>query len=299
VTHRFNLKHLYYFWVIAREGSIARASEVLDLAPQTLSGQMATFEAAVGTRLFERRGRRLQLTDMGQGVLNYADPMFQTAAELESYLGSTVENRTLTLSVGLSASIHKLFAYQFIEPALNTGTPVTLKCQTGNPRDLLRALRSQELHMVLTDRIPPTEEGFLWHVHPLGESSISLFAAPELADRLRSGFPHSLHQEPLLANALEAPYFQQLMQWFRERGIVMRQAAEIDDSALIKVFGRAGLGVFAAPTVITDEVCRQYRVEEVGQIDAVRDQLYGITRPTGLSHPGVAAICKQGKASDA
>ncbi len=293
MTHRFNLKHLYYFWVIAREGSIARASEVLNLAPQTLSGQMATFEEAVGTRLFERRGRRLQLTDMGQGVLRYADPMFQTASELEAYLGSSTENRTLPLAVGLSASIHKLFAYQVIEPALRTDTPITLKCQTGNPRDLLRALRSQELHVVLTDRIPPTEEGFRWHVYPLGESSISLFAAPELAARARTNFPDSLHQMPFLAKALEAPYYQQLMQWFRERGIVLHEAAEIDDSALIKVFGRAGLGVFAAPTVIRDEVCRQYQVEEIGQIDEVRDQLYGITRPAGLSHPGVAAICKQ------
>ncbi len=292
MEYSFNLKHLYYFWVIAREGSVARASEVLNLAPQTLSGQMATLEEAVGTRLLERRGRRLQLTEAGEGAMRYADQMFQAASDLEAFLGRTTDTRSVRLAVGISASIHKLFAYQFIEPALQIETPQTLKCRTGSPQDLIRALRSQALDVVLTDRVPATDEAFRWNIHPLGSSSISLFAAPALANNLRPGFPHSLHQVAFLTNSLEAPYHQQLLQWLYERGIVPRQAGEIDDSALIKVFGRAGVGVFAAPTVIAAEVCRQYEVEIIGQVDEISDQVYAITRLSGSIHPGVAAICR-------
>lgn len=291
MEYSFNLKHLYYFWIIAREGSVARASEVLNLAPQTLSGQMATLEEAVGTRLLERRGRRLQLTEAGEGAMRYADRMFQAATELDAFLGRTTEVRSVRLAVGISASIHKLFAYQFIEPALQIDTPQTLKCRTGSPQDLIRALRSQELDVVLTDRIPATEEGFRWHLHTLESSSISLFAAPALAHKVRPGFPASLHQVPFLTNSLEAPYHQQLLQWLYEQGIVPHQAGEIDDSALIKVFGRAGLGVFAAPSVIAEEVCRQYEVETIAQVEEISDQVYAITRPSGRIHPGVAAIC--------
>ncbi|MCH8498587.1 MAG: LysR family transcriptional regulator [Marinobacter sp.] len=291
MANRLNLKHLHYFWVVAREGSIARAAEVLSLAPQTLSGQLASFEQAIGTRLFERRGRALKLTSVGHSVFRYAEPMFHLVDELETFLGAPEQARPTRLTVGISASIHKMFAYEMIKPALALQPPVVLQCHTGAPRDLIRSLRSQELQVVLTDRIPAIDDEFQWDLYPLGKSSISLFAAPAMAARLRDGFPESLNGMPFLANALDAPYHRRLMQWFQSRGISVREAAEVDDSALIKVFGREGLGVFAAPTVIADEVCRQYQVEAVGQLEDVEDQLYALTRPGGLFHPAIAAIC--------
>ncbi|PAV27525.1 LysR family transcriptional activator of nhaA [Tamilnaduibacter salinus] len=286
-----NFKHLHYFWVVAREGSVARASECLHLAPQTLSGQVASLESSLGVQLFVRRGRSLQLTDRGHGVFRYADAMFQTAMQLENYLSQKNETQSLELNIGISASIHKLLAYRLIAPALEAAVPLTLKCRTGTPADLIRALRGRELQVVLTDRVPPADDEFRWHLHPVGSTSISLFAEPTLAAGLKEGFPQSLDGVPFLANALEAPYYQSLMEWLQHHGVVVREAAEIDDSALIKVFGRSGLGVFAAPTVIADEVCRQYEVDVVGRVDAVEDQLYAITRLNGLQHPGVAAIC--------
>jgi len=106
-----NLRHLYYFWMIARDGSIVRAAESLELTPQTLSGQLATFESALGGALFRRANRSLQLTDFGQMVFSHADDMFQTAQALTDVLRQPPENRPLSLSVGIAASIHKLIAY--------------------------------------------------------------------------------------------------------------------------------------------------------------------------------------------
>ncbi|WP_295718863.1 LysR substrate-binding domain-containing protein [uncultured Halovibrio sp.] len=170
-------------------------------------------------------------------------------------------------------------------------TPITLRCRTGTPEDLTSALARHELDVVITDRPPAGDEDFRWYLNPLSQSAISLFAEPALAQRLAPGFPDSLDGFPFLASALEAPYYQQLMQWFRDRGIRLNEAAEIDDSALIKVFGRAGLGVFAAPTVIREEVCRQYQVEEIASIEAVRDQIYALYGVEGMRHPGIQAIC--------
>ena len=291
MSRRLNYRHLHHFWMVAREGSIARAAEALNLAPQTLSSQISTFEADLGTRLFERRGRRLLMTDTGRTVFQYADPMFHTAEELEAWLDEADTAPARKLKVGIVASIHKLFAYRVIAPALETNTPVTLKCRTGAPEDLTSALARHELDVVITDRPPTGDEDFRWYLNPLSQSAISLFAEPVLAQRLTPGFPDSLDGFPFLASALEAPYYQQLMQWFRDQGIRVHEVAEIDDSALIKVFGRAGLGVFAAPTLIREEVCRQYQVEEIASIDAVRDQIYALHGMEGLRHPGIQAIC--------
>ena len=294
MSRRLNYRHLHHFWMVALEGSIARAAEALNLAPQTLSSQISTLEADLGTRLFERRGRRLIMTDSGRTVFQYADPMFRTAEELEAWLDEADTAPARKLRVGIVASIHKLFAYRVIAPALETSTPITLKCRTGTPEDLTGALARHELDVVITDRPPAGDEDFRWYLNPLSRSAISLFAEPMLAQRLAPGFPESLDGFPFLASALEAPYYQQLMQWFRDQGIRVHEAAEIDDSALIKVFGRTGLGVFAAPTLIRDEVCRQYQVEEIASIDAVRDQIYALHGMEGLRHPGIQAICASG-----
>ncbi|GGY66804.1 LysR family transcriptional regulator [Marinobacter zhanjiangensis] len=285
-----NFRHLYYFRVIAREGGIQRASEVLGLTPQTLSGQLATLENELGGALFLRRNRALKLTDFGHSVYRYADDMFTTADSLAEMVRQPPENRPLTLTVGLSASIHKLIGYHLLEPALGLSREVRLHCQTGDTTSLLERLARKELEVVLTDRQPGSGEAGAFRTHRLASSSISLFASPPLAASLRENFPASLDGAPFLATSVEAPYFTELMNWFAGNQVRVRVVAEVDDSALIKVFGRQGLGYFAAPTAIADEVCRQYQVETVARIDDVQDVLYAVTRSGRSHHPAVEAI---------
>ncbi|TVP53965.1 MAG: LysR family transcriptional regulator [Halomonadaceae bacterium] len=288
-----NLRHLYYFWMIAREGSIARASESLELTPQTLSGQLATFEGALDGALFRRVNRSLQLTDFGQTVFTYADEMFQTAQALTDVLREPPENRPLNLSVGIAASIHKLIAYHLTAPALSLSREVRLTCRSGDTGALLKRLGQRELDIVLTDRQPDSGEAGHFRSHRLASSSISLFAAPELATILAADFPASLDRQPFLATTLDAPYVTALMNWFANQNIRVKVAAEVDDSALIKVFGRQGLGYFAAPTAIRDEVCRQYQVVHVASIHEVRDTLYGVTRARSGHNAAVAQLLKE------
>lgn len=292
MVDQLNLRHLHYFWVISREGSIARASEVLDLAPQTLSGQLATFEQAVGGQLFKRQHRRLILTDLGQLVQAYADDIFALTGELSEALKLPPTHRPLNLFAGISASIHKLIAYRLLQPAMKLGREVRLECRTGRAEDLLLSLKRGELDVVLTDRMPTAEPSERLAVHRLSSSTISLFAAPDMAAKLQPGFPQSLNRQPLLANATDAPYFHKLMNWLTLNNVRMELVARIDDSALIKVFGREGLGLFAAPTAIEEEVCRQYQVAVVASLEEVTDQLYAVTRSRKLTHAAVKAICE-------
>ncbi|MCX4029648.1 transcriptional activator NhaR [Endozoicomonas sp. SM1973] len=293
MPNTLNYKHLYYFWVIAREGSLASASKTLNLAPQTLSGQLATLEESLGGLLFNRQGRQLTLTYLGKTVLRYADQMFQVAEELKQVSAMVTSRRSIQLSVGICTSIHKLVAYQLLEPALSLDQEVALTCKSGSLDYLMQQLESHHLDVVLGDQLPPAKSDRLMHWYELGQSTISIFAASALAERLRDNFPLSLDKQPILAATFNSPYFQQLMQWLGQQGVKPIIRAEVDDSALIKVFGANGLGAFAAPTVITDEVCRQYQVELVANIDAIQEKLFAITRNRFSSHPAVEAICKQ------
>lgn len=290
---KYNLRHLYFFWLVAKEGSIAKASEVADLTPQTLSSQISSLEESIGGLLFKRRGRSLVITPLGKQVAVYADQMFSVAEELERFLDDTSHNRPVNLNIGIASSIHKLIAYHLIEPVFDIDQNVTLNTTTGVTSQLLMLLSQKKIDLLLTDDLPDINFDSNLFVYKLDSSTVSLFTEPTKAAELRDGFPSSMHKQAFLANAINVPWFTALMQWFEEHQIRPDIKAHIDDSALIKVFGSKGHGVFAAPTIISAAVCHQYGVECIAEIDSVSDELYGITRRGSFGNPIISTICKR------
>ncbi len=289
---QLNYKHLHYFWIIAREGSLVAASKVLHLAPQTLSGQLAELESALGGLLFTRRGRKLEVTPLGKIVYNHAEEMFRIGEDLKRATDLMTSNRSIPLAAGISASIHKLLAYRLLEPALELDRKVHLTCQTASTDYLLEQLNRYQLDLVLTDRVPSIKREQHLHWYQLTSSTLSLFASAKLAGELRHDFPLSLDQQPFVASTLDLPYFNQLLQWFDNQDIKPAVQAEVDDSALMKVFGSHGMGIFAAPTIIADEVCRQYQVTCIGEVNEVKETLFAICRNRFSGNPAVEAICR-------
>ncbi|MBK8970447.1 MAG: LysR family transcriptional regulator [Hahellaceae bacterium] len=293
MVHNLNFKHLYYFWVIAREGSIIAASRELHLAPQTLSGQLASLEESLGGLLFKREGKQLILTHLGRTLLPYADDMFRVAEELKRVAALVTTQQSIRLAVGIASSIHKLYAYRMIEPALKLDREVTLSSRSGSIDFLVQELDHHRLDMVLTDRLPTLQRDNPLHWYELERSSITLFAAPGLSARLIANFPLSLDSTPFLVSTLESPYVHELMQWFERQGVRPKVRAEVDDSALMKVLGAHELGVFAAPTAVADEVCRQYHVVPIGKVDSISERIYAVTRARSAVNPAVEAICRR------
>ncbi|TVP91148.1 MAG: LysR family transcriptional regulator [Pseudomonadaceae bacterium] len=285
---KLNFKHLYYFRSIAKDGSIAAASERLDLAPQTLSGQLAQLEAELGQRLFERKSRRLWLTPFGQQVFDYCEAMFGVADNLHDFLTSKGTAARAVVRVGVSASIHKLISYRWLSEFYQFDPAAYLICHTGNSEQQLQELRTRKLDLLLTDQLKLVDELHRFELCELMSSGLSLFASPSLAARLRPGMPQSLSGERLLVNTRNAVYFEHLVSWLKQQGIHMQLAAEIDDSALIKVFGSQGQAIFAAPSHIADEVCRQYRVEVLLDVPAVRDRVFMVGLAGALDSPLIA-----------
>ena len=285
-----NYKHLRYFWVVAKAGSIARASERLHVTPQSISGQLTTLEAALGVRLFQRAGRNLELTETGRQALSYADEIFTLGDELQDMLRDPPAQRALAFRVGIADVVPKSMAYRLVEPALRLDDPVRLVCREGPLDSLLAELAVNRLDMVIADRAMPSGVNVRGYSHFLGESGMSVFATLALASTLAGEFPACLDGAPFLLPGAEVAVRPRLMQWLDEQRLHPRVVGEFDDSALLKAFGQAGSGVFVAPSAIADYVCSQYGVVILGTIDAVRQQLYAITTQRRLTHPAVVAI---------
>jgi LysR family transcriptional activator of nhaA len=287
-----NYKHLRYFWMVAKAGSIARASEQLHLSPQSISGQLTTLEEVLGVTLFQRAGRQLELTETGRRTLTYADEIFTLGDELLDMLRDPPAQQALVFKVGVADVVPKSVAYRLVEPALRIDEPVRLVCREGRLDSLLADLSVNRLDMVIADRPMPAGLNVRGYNHFLGASSLSVFAAASLAATLTGDFPACLDHAPFLLPGEDVATRPGLMQWFDELRIRPRVIGEFDDSALLKAFGQAASGVFVAPSATAAFVCKQYGVQVLGAIDSVREQLYAITTQRRLIHPAVIAICQ-------
>lgn len=285
-----NYSHLLYFWTVAREGSIAKASEALHLTPQTISGQLRLLDESIGERLFVRAGRRLVLSEMGQLVFQYADEIFSLGGELAQVVRGKAPGLPLTFNVGIVDSIPKLITYRVIEPVINLNEPMRLRFHEATLENLLSELAVHRLDMVLSDKpVPPGLNVRAYH-HLLGASGVTIFGAPALAKRYRRDFPASLSGAPMLLPVHQQALRHQLDAWFESENIAPLSAGEFDDSALMKVFGQFGVGLFAGPTAIEDEICRTYHVNSLGRVPSVQERFYAITPERKLKHPAIVSI---------
>lgn len=285
-----NYKHLRYFWMVAKTGSMARAAEKLHLAPQSISGQLGEFESRLGVKLFQPVGRKRELTDAGRRVLSYAEEIFAIGDELLDVLRDQRTRKTLLFRVGIADSVSKRVAYQLIEPALSLGEPVRLVCREGSLGTLMADLAIHRLDMIIADRPLPADFNVRGFCRPLSRSPVSVLGTPALASRHGADFPSSLDGAPLLLPGEDAALLSKLVGWLEASGLHPQIVGEFDDSALMKAFGQAGAGLFVAPTAIVADVCAQYGVVELGRLDSVVEEWFAITSQRRLTHPAVLAI---------
>src|SRR5437667_144373 len=286
-----NYHHLLYFWTVARTGSIANASKELLLASPTISAQVSRLEAALGEKLFTRSGRMLVLTEAGRVVFRYAEDIFGLGRELMDTLKDRPTGRSLRVQIGVADVLPKLVAYRLIAPAFRVARQVRVVCREDRPDKLLAELAVNELDVVLADAPMGSAVKVRAFNHLLGECSIGFYGKRKLAVSRRRGFPRSLDRAPFLLPGDYTAVRPKLDQWFEAQHIRPAVVGEFDDFSLLRTFAEAGLGIFAAPTVLDGVMRRRYGFEGVGRANDVRAHFYAISVERKIKNPAVVAIC--------
>jgi LysR family transcriptional activator of nhaA len=289
-SKNLNFRHLYYFWVVAKEGGVSRAAERLGVAVQTVSMQVSQLEQNIGKALLAPQGRRLVLTEAGQVALGYADQIFMLGEQLQESLEDDSLGNTMRLVVGISDSLPKLTAFRLMEAALTLPKRVRVACYDGKFESLLADLALHKFDVVLTDRPVNSVSSLRVFSHPLGECPVALYGVPELAERYTENFPGCLTGAPLLLPTRNNAVRSRLDQWFERHSIRPDILGEFEDSALLKTFGRHGMGLFPAPSALAMDIKEQFHSVQTGDILDINEQFFAISTELKIRHPAVEAL---------
>ncbi len=289
----FSYRHLYYFWVVAKEGGVSRAAARLDMAVQTVSTQVRELERSLGQALLKPAGRGLVLTEAGIAAMRQADLIFQLGEQLPGVVREAVSAPGVRLAVGISDGMPKLVVRRLLQPVLQEPN-LRLLCHEDDFEGLLADLALHRLDVVLADRAAPPHPNLKVYSHALGSSALSWYAPAALLAQARRGFPQSLTRVPVLLPTTHSAVRARLGQWFDRLAIKPRVVGEFEDSALLVTFGAAGMGVFPAPELIHDKLSSRYEVKHVGDCDGVEEHFFAIGTEKKIQHPLVLRLLPAG-----
>ena len=285
----FSYRHLYYFWVVATEGGMSRAADRLDMAVQTVSTQVRELERALGYALLKPAGRGVALTDAGLAAMRQAELIFQLGEKLPDLVRDAVGTPSVRLAVGIFEGLSKLAVRRLMQPVMLTPR-LRLICHEGEFEDLLGDLALHRLDVVLTDRAAPSNRHLKVYSHLLTTSKLAWYAPKSLYAAARKDFPKSLGRVPVLLPTTHAAVRLRLDLWFERLGIRPEIVGEFEDSALLKTFGSAGMGIFPAAELVHDELTARYDVRRVGTCDGVAEDFYAIAAHKKILHPLVQKL---------
>ncbi|MDP1562295.1 MAG: LysR family transcriptional regulator [Pirellulaceae bacterium] len=286
-----NFQHLYYFWMVAKHGGISPACRELHLTQPTVSAQLKTLEASLGVPLFQRDGKKLNLTPQGRVALDYANQIFGLGQELSQAIQGHRANPTMDLTVGVTDVLPKHLVYQFLIPAITGEFNVRLRCYEGKLGALLLDLANHRLDVVLSDSPIYQDISTELHSHVLGDCGLAAMGTPRLlAGASGTTLPAKVQSLPVLLPTANTGLRRLLDRWFDQYGLSVKVAGEFEDSGLLKVFAQQGFGLCFVPEVLAEFLTQTHGLQLLGRLDSGRTKFYALTAERMFQHPAVTRL---------
>lgn len=269
-----NYNHLHYFWVVAHEGGLTRAAERLHLSQSALSVQIQKLEHQVGHPLFERVGRRLELTEAGRIALDYADTVFKAGEEMMGILSGRPAASRQILRVGALTTLSRNFQLEFLRPLI-ARSDVELVVRSGTMRDLLAQLEAHAIDVILANSAPAVDARSTIRNRLLNQQPVSLVGKPR-AQPPGLKFPEDLAHEGLILPSLDSDIrrgFDRLLEIAGVRPVIL---AEVDDMAMLRLLAREREGLALVPPIVVRDELRNGTLVEYCKVPDLYETFYAI-----------------------
>lgn len=285
-----NYNHLRYFWAVARDGNLTRSAERLNVSQSALSVQIRKLEARLGHALFERRGRQLVLTEAGRIALDHADAIFATGEELVGTLREAGRTRH-ALRVGALATLSRNFQISFLKPLLGR-SDIEIVLRSGSMSELLVALQSLNLDMVLTNLPPASDALTPFIAHKVAEQPVSLVGAPALLGGERV-VERLLRRHPVILPTLDSAVRSHVDALADRLGLRLQIAAEVDDIAMMRLLAREGFALAVLPPIAVRDELDAGMLVEADALRGINESFYAVTAARRFPNPLVRALLPQ------
>ncbi|UJF19683.1 transcriptional activator NhaR [Vibrio sp. SS-MA-C1-2] len=280
-----NYNHLYYFWMVCKQGSVTKAAEALFLAPQTVTGQIRALEERFNGKLTKRAGRNIEPTELGQMVFKYADKMFGLSYEMLDIVNYSQRDNIL-LEVGVADGLSKRLVSKVLQEAMTEEDNLHICCFESTHELLLEQLSQHKLDMIISDcPVDSTQNAGLFS-KKLGECGMSIFSSvgEELA------YPQCLELYSVLLPSRRAAMGRKIHQYFDQQGLRLNVMGEFDDAALMKAFAMDYPALFIAPDIYAEELIVKSNIQLVTKLPSISEEYYLIFAERMIKHPAVQRI---------
>ncbi|HAN68610.1 MAG TPA: LysR family transcriptional regulator [Halieaceae bacterium] len=272
---QLNFHHLYYFWVVAKEGHLTRAAQQLHVSQSALSSQIKQLQEQLGHELFSRDGRSLRLTEVGHLVLEYAESIFNLGSELLALTESGELQRVQRLRIGSVATLSRNFQENFLRPVIGEAK-VKLVIRSASLEELLEQLRVHKLDLILSNRAVAADTSTPWRCQQIAEQSVCIVGPPgKPAKQFR--FPHDLGTLPLLLPGPNSEIRNQFDLLCEQHGVEVDPYAEVEDMAMLRLLARDSGGLAVVPEVVVQDELQSGKLERYCVLDSIVERFYAIT----------------------
>ena len=272
---RLNYRHLYYFWMVAKEGHLTRVAGQLHVSQSALSSQIRQLEEQMGHALFVRQGRSLQLTEVGRMVLGYADGIFALGTELVAAVSAGGGQKMQRLRVGGVANLSRNFQENFLRPIMGM-KDVQLVLESGSLDELLPRLAVHKLDLVLSNRPVSADAEQPWRCRRVARQPVCLVGKPRPASR-PFRFPEDLPGVKLLLPGHSSDIRTEFDMLCEHLQIKIKVFAEVDDMAMLRLLARDSGGVALLPAVVVQDELHSGVLQQYCVVPKVYENFYAIS----------------------
>lgn len=285
-----NYHHLYYFSIIAKEGSIARAAERLRLGQPTLSAQLKQFEESLNKKLFDRTKKRLTLTEAGRLALEYADEVFKLGSEMVEALEDRLGPQKIHLQIGALDSVPKTVVRDLIQLALKS-EKCTVSVLEGKSDELIRELSAHKIDLIISNHALSSNQGLDLFAKSIGRSELIVCAHKSFLN-CKKNYPHSLNNKPFVLPTQHSKLRSDIEHFFKLNDIRPDIVAETQDTSIQRLLGQTGAGLIPLSRVSAQDLISEKKLIEIGVVKGVFEELWLIAGKRKVENPIAAKLYK-------
>ena len=282
-----NYHHLYYFWVVCKEGGFSKAAIKLRIAQSAVSLQVAKLEGFLGEKLMDRGPRGFTLTEAGQVTLAQAEEIFRQGNDLVQYFRSG--KMKASFRIGALGGLSKNLQLKLLSTVIKDAS-IELSLEVGDSQVLLERLINYQLDAVLSDvPFPSSEAEPLTQVEIVSEPIILVSRRPT---RRTSSASLSNFKEGIYLPAKSSPLTSSIIEHFNSEKIPISARGFIDDIAFLRLLALETDAVIAIPKIGVHRELEAKELFIVHEFKKIRQNYFLIHRQKGKRHPMLVRLMK-------